>query len=110
MYVCMFVCLFEYFIHCLVGASASVHVQQGGYKDDDNADVVDCCDGSGDVDDDDDDDDDDGETGCFIFLAGFSCDLAAELAKLSPPLRPLPLLLNAHPLDTSALYKEGDVT
>eukprot|EP01036_Dinobryon_divergens_P032430 gene32430-42015_t len=39
--------------------------------------------------------------------SGFSCDLAAELAKLSPPLRPLPLLLNAHPLDTSALYKEG---
>jgi hypothetical protein len=47
--------------------------------------------------------------GCFIFLAGFSCDLADELTKLLAPNQSLPLLLNAHPLDTSSLYSGDDL-
>ena len=50
------------------------------------------------------------EVGCFIFLAGFSCDLADELTKLLGPNQSLPLLLNAHPLDTSAFYKDSDLS
>ena len=49
------------------------------------------------------------EVGCFIFLAGFSCDLADELTKLLAPNQSLPLLLNAHPLDTSSLYSGDDL-
>ena len=53
--------------------------------------------------------DGEGEVGCFIFLAGFSCDLADELTKLLAPNQSLPLLLNAHPLDTSSLYSGDDL-
>jgi hypothetical protein len=50
------------------------------------------------------------ETGAFIFLAGMSAQLEEELAKGTTTgiSRIMPLLLNAHPLDTSSLYNGLD--
>jgi len=48
------------------------------------------------------------ETGAFIFLAGKSSQLEEELVKGTTALRIMPLLLNAHPLDTSSLYDGMD--
>lgn len=91
MYVCMQIKVMFFFELCLLGESddyeSAAVVEKG-------------CDGEGEG---------EGEVGCFIFLAGFSCDLADELTKLLAPNQSLSLLLNAHPLDTSSLYSGDDL-